>query len=183
MDDHESDSGYEWETCPRCGEDESYWYSWDGGYCGNGCFGYDCGSCGDVPVRGYMANGTWEIDTGIGSLDVCHDCLGSYPNAEIISIPNTPGDNMGDHIGKCIREVDRLVADRHRLRMERERLNRNMRAWDRMSGAHKVRYRHRFVRNEVRLAGVESMIECKTNRIRHYEAIVRVAAQEMVNAR
>lgn len=168
--------GHEWETCPRCGEPESYWYSWDGGYCGEGCFGYDCGSCGTVPNNGYMANATWEIDTGIGCLDVCTDCLGSYPDAPITMLPSAVGSDMNDHLSAVMREIIRLENDRDRLKRERDRIRRNMRQWDRM-GSIKRRYRHRLVRNEVRLAGVESMIECKNARISHYQDVLREAAR------
>ena len=50
----------------------------------NGCFGYDCSSCGEIPVRGLYANGTYELDN---SHDVCPECLADYPDAVITDTP------------------------------------------------------------------------------------------------
>ena len=78
--------GFEWEACPHCKEEEVYWWDHEGGYCQNGCFGYSCDSCGEIPLRGLYANGTYEID---GSMDVCPDCIESYPDALITDTPSS----------------------------------------------------------------------------------------------
>lgn len=72
-----------WQTCPKCGEKEVYWPTWEGPYCLEGCFGSMCQSCGDVP--GLNEDGSCMTIEAISKngrcgMDLCPSCFQTKHN-------------------------------------------------------------------------------------------------------